>query len=614
MTTCSTPLMNFINKKQMTQNKRPLMGVDNILELQDNGYKSTVSALSELIDNSIQANANKVDIIIVRNTTLPKDEIDEILVVDNGDGMNESTFNKALQMSSGTRGNAKSGLGKYGQGLPNSSISQTQRVEVYTSQKNKTLYNYIDLNEIKTSGQAFLPDTEQKSSIDIPIIKSNKYEFSGTGTIVRWVKPNRVKPKTAKTLSNHIEMIAGRIFRYFITGFKDKDGKKYKTSINLLVYEYNGQNYEINDFFSKRKIKAFDPMFLMEKTQMNDKFSECSNPTSVLFDKPVIQDFEVEYQGEKIKTEVQLKLSYVKKEERERFGRNPGSTPFGQAYLKRNMLGTIGYNNISIVRSGREIDSGSFGFITDVSDPRNRWWSAEILVDPVIDSIIGIDNKKQNASEIKSIADEEFDDQDVHEIVKWISVYLNGNIEQVKKIINQQMSSPSNRPGGSEGTNPGLPGGGTSEPGTPPEIDEIDEDKLADIKREFSEWIISEFPETPKNDVPKMVEYALSIRDNHIFVNTDLGDTKLFNHNVIGNKVLIEINISHNFYKRFMQPFENEPSQEKALRSVKLLIGSMVNAEMITQNNDPEILRDRKRIKNRMSETLDEYIEDLYNG
>lgn len=119
----------------MINNKRPLMGTDNILELQDNGYKSTVSALSEIIDNSIQANAKNIDIIIVRNTTRDYDEIDEILIIDDGDGMDTAIFDKALQMSSGSRSNAKSGLGKYGQGLPNSSISQTKRVEVFTIQK-----------------------------------------------------------------------------------------------------------------------------------------------------------------------------------------------------------------------------------------------------------------------------------------------------------------------------------------------------------------------------------------------------------------------------------------------------------------------------------------------
>lgn len=597
----------------MIENKRPLMGVDNILELQDNGYKSTVSALSELIDNSIQANAKKVDIVIIKNTTKTTDEIDEILVVDNGEGMDKIIFNKALQMNAGNRGDAKSGLGKYGQGLPNSSISQTQRVEVYTSKSNKTLFNYIDLNEIKNSGQAFLPDTEEKSTIEIPIIKSNKYEFSGDGTIVRWVNPNRVKPKTAKTLANHIEMIAGRIFRYFIDGYQDKDGKKYKTSINLLVYEYNGQNYEINDFLSKRKIKAFDPMFLMENTQMNDKFSECSNPTSIFFNEPLKKSFTVKYQGEFLETEVQIKLSYVKKEERERFGTVAGGSSFGKTYLKRNMLGTSGYNNISIVRSGREIDSGDFGFIGDIGDNRNRWWSAEILVEPVIDSIIGVDNKKQNASEIRSIDTDLFDEQDVNEIVKWISDYLIKNIKEVKAIVYKQMSSSAGpSPSGDDGVQ--LPGGGTSEPGTPPEEEDLDDEKKAKMKREFSEWIIKKFPETPQSDVPKIVDYALSIRDSHIFVNTDLGDTKLFNYGVYGTKVLIEINIFHNFYKRFMQPFENDLKHEKSLRSVRLLIGSMVNAEILLNTDNLEINNDRKKLRNRMFETLGEYIEDLHNS
>ena len=176
---------------------RPLMGTDNILELQDNGYKSTVSAISEIIDNSIQANAKNIDIIIIKNTTKIEDEIEEILISDNGDGMNQDTFNKALQMSAGSRSKAKSGLGKYGQGLPNSSISQTKRVEVYTTQNGNTLYNHIDLNEIYDSGQPFLPDTEKVLEINIPLIKSGKFKAPNKGTIVRWVLHNKVKPKTA---------------------------------------------------------------------------------------------------------------------------------------------------------------------------------------------------------------------------------------------------------------------------------------------------------------------------------------------------------------------------------------------------------------------------------
>ena len=593
-------------------NKRPLMGTDNILELQDNGYKSTVSAISEIIDNSIQANATNVDIVIIRNTTRESDEIDEIMIIDNGDGMNQSTFNKALQMSAGSRSKAKSGLGKYGQGLPNSSISQTKRVEVYTMQEGKILYNHIDLDELYESREAYLPDTEKRNDIDIPIFKSKKLKAHDTGTIVRWVNPNKVKPKTARTLVTHIEQIAGRTFRYFINGFKDNDGENYKCNINILVFDFNGKNYEPDNFISKKNILPFDPMFLMPTTQMNKLFPESSHPTSSMYPNTIKKEFEVIYNNEKVKTIVEIKLSYCNKEERERYGRNAGSESFGLKYLHRNLIGTSGYNNISIIRAGREIDYGNFGFIGDVSDGRNRWWSAEILVEPVIDSIIGIDNKKQQASQIQKIeTSSQAVDYDHHEIIRWISTFLNANITSVKAIIDSQNASIPGPKGNGKG--PKLPPGGSSEPGdsgnpgtTPDDIE------IPKIKKELFDWIKERYPKLKDDEMLEMADYALSIKDCHIFIKSDLGDTQLYSYKVFGTKVLIEINYTHSFYKRFIQGFEEDPSQEKSLRSIRLLIGAMVNAEILNSTTEKEIIKDRRNIKNRMSECLEDYIEDLY--
>ena len=595
----------------ITSKKRPLMGTDNILELQDNGYKSTVSAISEIVDNSIQANAENVDIIIIKNTTRINDEIDEILIVDDGDGMNEKIFDKALQMSAGNRSKAKSGLGKYGQGLPNSSISQTKRVEVYTWQSAKILFNYIDLNEIYNSGEPYLPDTEKVKEIDIPLIKKGKYKLqSKTGTIVRWVSPNKVKPKTAKTLVSHLDQIAGRTFRYFLDGFEDSDGKKYKCKISLIVYDFNGKNYERNDFASKCVV-AFDPMFLMPATQMNALFPESGHPTSILYSEPIKKTFKVIYNNEEVKTTVEIKLSYCKKEERERYGRNAGGQPFGKKYLYRNMVGTSGYNNISIIRAGREIDSGSFGFIGDVSDNRERWWSAEIIIEPTIDAIVGIDNKKQQASHIHYLETTELSDSDTHEIIKWISTYLDENIGQVKGIIQAQNAS---------GSNPGkndiikLPPGGESEPGDPVDPEkEINNAEQKKIRKEFFGWIQERYTELKEKEIWATVDYSLSLRDNHIFIKSDLGDSQLFSYKVFGTKVLIEINYCHSFYQKFMQHLEEDESEEKSLRSIRLLIGAMVNAEIVNKTSDKALIKDRRNIKNRMAESLEDYIDDLYS-
>ncbi len=592
--------------------KRPLMGTDNILELQDNGYKSTVSAIAEIIDNSIQASSTKIDIVIIKNTTKAQNEIEEILISDNGSGMNNETFDKALQMSSGTRSKAKSGLGKYGQGLPNSSISQTRRVEVYTFQNSEILYNYIDLNEIYNSGRAYLPDTEAVNRVEIPIYRQGILKNEAHGTIVRWVNPNRVNPKTAKTLKEHINQIAGRLFRHFINGFESKSGDIFKTEISIQIYDFNGSSYSKNDFLSIDRIKPFDPMFLMKNTQMNDLFSSSDHPTSELFNEPIKKAFTVDYNGEKIQTEVEIKLSYCKGEERKRYGRNAGSTEFGKVYLKRNMIGTSGYNNISIVREGREIDSGSFGFIKDVSDPKERWWSAEVFVEPIIDSIIGIDNKKQQASNIRSLDIDELADSEVNEILKWISIWLDENIKSVKEIINAQNAGISAESAVVK-NGKGLPPGGESEPGNPGTVEVLNEAEIDQVKSEFIKWVNERYPSLSTTDVHGIVDHALSIRDNHIFVKSDLGDTQLYSYKVFGTKVLIEINYKHSFYSRFMQQFE-EAGNDKSLRSIRLLIGAMVNGEIQNSTQDKDILKDRRNVKNRMFESLDDYIEDLYSN
>jgi hypothetical protein len=598
-----------------TTTRRTLMGTDNILDLQDNGYKSTVSAISEIIDNSIQAKARNIKIILVRNTTRASDEIDEVLICDDGIGMDESTFNKALQMSAGGRSGARSGLGKYGQGLPNSSISQTKRVEVYTWQESNILYNHIDLDEIFNSGEAFLPEIEIKSNVNIPLKNSGHLPLSSTGTIVRWVKPNRIRPKTVRTLVSHIDQLIGRTFRYFLVGFTDKDGYQYKSKISVLVFDYNGHSFSRNDFSSIDEIVPFDPMFLMERTQMNNLFPESQHPTSQVFNEEIIKNFKVEYNGALLETTVEIKISYCKREERERYGRNAGGEPFGKKYLYRNLIGTSGYHNISVIRAGREIDHGSFGFIRDVSDNRERWWSAEIFVEPVIDAQIGVDNKKQQASKIQFLDPSDGDYNDNDEIIRWISTFLSENIRNVKNLINAQNAGASR----SNRTNSGntlvrlLPGSETEVADPVPLTEGIEAIELTEAKKEFIEWIKVRYPNLIDAEINEIVDYALSMRDNHIFIKSDLGDTQLYSYKVFGTKVLIEINQNHSFYIRFMQTFEDDDNLQISLRSIRLIISSLVNAEIVNSTNDRSLINDRRRLRNRMSESLDDYIEALYS-
>lgn len=134
--------------------------------LRDNGYRDTAMALSELIDNSIQANADKIEILLIErhsNTGRREYLVNEIVVVDNGEGMDKNIIETSLRFGGGTRHGASKGLGKFGMGLPNSSASQCTRFEVYSwRNSNQVLFNYFDFKEIKETQSEFLPEVCEK--------------------------------------------------------------------------------------------------------------------------------------------------------------------------------------------------------------------------------------------------------------------------------------------------------------------------------------------------------------------------------------------------------------------------------------------------------------------
>src|SRR5262245_34093538 len=89
----------------------------------DTGYRSSAAAVAELVDNAIQAKAKKVR-VFVREVT---DEL-EVAVLDDGTGMDTATLRRALQFGGSMRFGDRNGLGRFGMGLPNASVSQARRV------------------------------------------------------------------------------------------------------------------------------------------------------------------------------------------------------------------------------------------------------------------------------------------------------------------------------------------------------------------------------------------------------------------------------------------------------------------------------------------------------
>jgi hypothetical protein len=117
---------------------RPLVADDRfILATRETGYRGLAAAVAEVVDNAVQAGAHTVRILVrEQRDSSAEGDLGErqvsIGVLDDGRGMNFDRLWTALQFGGTERFNDRSGLGRFGMGLPNSSVSVTRRLEVFS--------------------------------------------------------------------------------------------------------------------------------------------------------------------------------------------------------------------------------------------------------------------------------------------------------------------------------------------------------------------------------------------------------------------------------------------------------------------------------------------------
>ena len=117
-----------------------------ISALQHIGYDD-ISAIADVIDNSIDANATEIKIFI------DKDENNKIkiTIVDNGQGMDMATLDEALKLGSNTIHEDIADLGKFGMGLSTAGLALANKTIVLTknAESSKILKSKTDVNIIK---------------------------------------------------------------------------------------------------------------------------------------------------------------------------------------------------------------------------------------------------------------------------------------------------------------------------------------------------------------------------------------------------------------------------------------------------------------------------------
>ncbi|MBI2044928.1 ATP-binding protein [Candidatus Pacearchaeota archaeon] len=211
-----------------------------IKSLRDIGYDFS-TAVADLIDNSIEAGASKVDIDVA---FYGNDSY--VRISDNGNGMKSENLKEAMRYGS-ERDYLEEDLGRFGLGLKTASMSQCQYFSVASrSKENKQIAVFSwDLSHIERTNKWEILQPKEK---DIPeLLKTPISEHSGT--VVLWEKLDRIigfKNSEGEAARNKVISMCRELENYLSMVFH-----------KFLSNEVLGKSLEI--YLNRNKIQPWDP-------------------------------------------------------------------------------------------------------------------------------------------------------------------------------------------------------------------------------------------------------------------------------------------------------------------------------------------------------------------
>lgn len=352
--------------------------------LRDSRYRNPAYALSELVDNAIDARAKHIDVLCFEREELVKVrrlwKLSDVAVLDDGHGMSEETLVQALRFG-GRQFDARRRIGKYGMGLPTASVSQCRRVDVWTWENGieNLRHCYIDVDEIEQHNVSDVPMPDQEPIPAYWLDAAFEDTLNPThGTLVAWSRIDRINERS-DTIFNHIEREIGRIHRHFIN-----DGE---VVIRAASFREGAQGIYPE---KEQRIRPNDPQYLMQRTSTPDPWDN-----TAMFHEHSRKTFTVTINGRE--ESIDVVYSIVKPEALKVIG-NPGSAPHGK-HAMRNM-------GVSVVRERRQIllENAFVRAGGSSTNPENRWWGCEVSFNGGADDLFGVDHNKQMAANFTHVA------------------------------------------------------------------------------------------------------------------------------------------------------------------------------------------------------------------
>lgn len=225
------------------------------------GYRSNVEAIAELVDNSIQAYAQRVDLVSgfaeAGQTTRPI----QLAIIDDGHGMKPGMLRLAMMWGGTHRENDRTGLGRFGYGLPSATVSMGRRFTIYSKVRGGKVYSVcLDLDLLDAGaylgGAAGLSiPTAQPASLPVFVSKAiARLHPDGwhSGTVVVIDKLDRLHWATA-----------GGLRRNLIRQF----GVAYHKLLGATAIHIDGE-----------PVQPIDPLFLSPGCALNSLDEDRANP------------------------------------------------------------------------------------------------------------------------------------------------------------------------------------------------------------------------------------------------------------------------------------------------------------------------------------------------
>jgi hypothetical protein len=344
--------------------------------MRDIGYKSTGTAIDELIDNAVQASAQNVHVVFGYDDEGGSNKPTAVAVIDDGHGMEPVMLRAAVLWGGTHRENDRSGFGRYGYGLPSASVSQGERFTVYSKVGGGEYHKVtMDVAEI---GDGLYTNSEGRICVPEPVVGKVPYwieeyineKFDGgrlaNGTVVSLEKLDRLTWKTRKHLRRNLLEHFGTVYRNYLRQF------------NLVV---DGE-----------KVTPVDPLFVTPGCRFYDLDEDRAEALE-----PLVIDVK-EQEDRKVIGTIKVRFSYM-----------PPSFQVDKTGEKKNnaRLGIMRENNgIIILRNGRQIDvvTGQCPWIRNWNI-FDRNWKVEIDLPPSLDEEFHITTSKQQVVPSKRMWD-----------------------------------------------------------------------------------------------------------------------------------------------------------------------------------------------------------------